>query len=69
MPKLSGDIRTITLPPLVWDPPQCVESLHKLVAHGSARAEEPVNWYLKAKRSRRRGARWLRMATIELHPR
>jgi hypothetical protein len=66
MPKTPSDIHTAALPPLAWEPPQCVDSLQALVNHGSARAEEAVNWYLKAKRGKRRGARLLRMATILL---
>jgi hypothetical protein len=66
MAKLSADIRTAALPPLVWSPPKYVDSLNDLVTHGSTRAEDAINWYLRAKRSKRRGARGLRMMTILL---
>jgi conflict system pore-forming effector with SLATT domain len=59
-----ADVKPINWEPLKWDPQNCEESL-KAVSHRIEQmAQQPINWYLDARRSKSRCARWLRMGAI-----
>jgi len=60
------DIRAVTIPNLAWDSASASDSLRALVTHASDRAQEATDWYLRAKRGKRIGARLLRLGAIIL---
>jgi conflict system pore-forming effector with SLATT domain len=62
----DNDIRAVALPNLPWDSASASDSLYALVTHASQRAQETTDWYLRAKRGKRIGARLLRLGAIIL---
>src|SRR5215217_4835470 len=66
MPTHRQDIQPARMPGLSWEPPQAAESLQQVVAQVIANADAAADWYLKARRSKRRWARLLRLGAILL---
>jgi hypothetical protein len=60
----AKDLGPRKLEGLSWDPAKVNESLDTVAAHASLEAEEAIAWYLKKKRPKELGARWLRVGAI-----
>lgn len=64
MSQGNPDFRASHLSELKWDSENAPGSLVKVLAYALAQADGAIEWYLKAKRSKRQWARWLRMGAI-----
>jgi hypothetical protein len=63
----SGDIEIAELQTLLWaSEAEVNSSVHTLYVYAESRATESIGWYLRAKRSKARWSRWLRLAAIIL---
>lgn len=60
----GDDLRHKKLGGLSWHPDKAAESLDSVCAQAIAEAEDAIEWYLRKKRPKQRGARWLRIAAI-----
>ena len=57
-------LQPLTLDKLIWTSDEAPASLHELISRVRARAGEAINWYIKAKDVKRRGATVTRGGTI-----
>ncbi len=65
MPK-RRDLEPVMLPELLWDPEHSESSFTAVYQHVTDEANATISWYLQAKRSKKRGAAWLRVWAIVL---
>ena len=62
MTTAPGELRLKKLDGLFWQPGKAVESLDRVYERAVAEGEEAIEWYLKKKLPKQRGAWWLRMS-------
>jgi SMODS and SLOG-associating 2TM effector domain 2 len=60
----SRDIKVMCLANLDWSAQGGLEALHKTANYACAFATQAADWYLRSKKWKRIGARWLRFAAI-----